>query len=684
MNSNFNPVSIQDRLKDIWYNYKKYIILSVCLIVVLVITIVLLSPKESKLTKYSNIERIMVLNAQNYVKNNNIEGNIYVSLNNLNIKIDDELKCNTLSGVYKENDSYRSYLICENYKSQAIKEMEEANESLKEYAILNGDNPSIVNKSIYQEDGVKTDYQVTIKGNDIDNGFNIITYYINEDGKNIGELKRIVIAEEIEGNYPTLTLVGEKTKSIPQGSKYTEQGYSAIDERDGNITDNVVVTGIVDENTPGTYKLTYSITNSRKKATTETRTIVVNESENIDLDISHALDPSAVTKKSVTIKLSINGNGYKSTKLPDNSEKTSNEVTYIVYKNGTYDFLVYDKNNNSEVYSVTVKNINKEPPKGTCKVTYENNKSTLEIKPEEPTLIKNYQVYNDDKLLETITKDTYVFNDYPRGTKVKLVDVENQNRVISCKITGNDVIYNDYGRSGWVYHNSNSSELKPYASSTMAFAEYVPEKAVSSGDKLPLIIWLHGLGEVKHTSDGADKCPHSYCLLSSSFVKVTGNWSQTGLKNIPAIMMAPHLDSPGWGHALTTIRAMIKYAKDKYNIDENRIVLIGHSHGGYGVPVIYSHDKNMYSALIIMSGANDRPDSSYANDLKTMPLKGYSENGLVGSSMINFFNNLGRRDDLTIYAGESHGQVPKRALLEDNNNDQVSDLIFWALSQRKK
>ena len=81
MNYNgFQSVGLQDKVKNIWYNYKKYIILSACVLVVVIISlIVLLNPKESELSNYSNIERIMILNAQNYIKNNKIEDNVYVS-----------------------------------------------------------------------------------------------------------------------------------------------------------------------------------------------------------------------------------------------------------------------------------------------------------------------------------------------------------------------------------------------------------------------------------------------------------------------------------------------------------------------------------------------------------------------------------------------------------------------------
>ena len=344
--------SIKDRIKGIWYKYNGYILISVCVILVLAI-IVVINIKSGSSNKYQDIERIMIINAQKYIKNNNISGNYYVSLNSLNINVDSKLNCNILSGVYKDNDNYYPYLVCQDYKSKKIIDLIEENDNSKEYGELNGDILHFVVGEKYEEKGVKTDYQVNIKGNDIDDGLNIVTYYINNKGKNLGELKRIVIGEDVIGNSPTLTLLGDKTRTIPKGSVYNDQGYKAIDEKDGNITDKVKINGNVDTTKPGTYVLTYSVTNSRGKTTKEQRTIIVND-QNIKLEISHTVDRNNNTPKSATMKLLIQGSGYESTVLPDNSKSTNREVSYVVYKNGTYDFVIYDTNGNGETYSVKI------------------------------------------------------------------------------------------------------------------------------------------------------------------------------------------------------------------------------------------------------------------------------------------------------------------------------------------
>ena len=358
----FNRSSIKDKLNEIWYNHKKIVVISSSLVLLLIILLIIfIKPNSNSGNKYQDIERIMIINAQNYIKNNNIKDDYYVSLNNLNIKIDEKLNCEILSGVYKSDDSYKPYLICDNYKSSSIKDVISENE--KQNVELIGSNPYIISNSNYHELGFKNDknYAVNIKGDDIDNGLNLVTYSITDNGKYIGELKRIVIAEDVIGSVPVLTLYGEKTRTIPQGSTYKEPGYKAIDQRDGNITDKVKVTGEVNTNEAGTYTLTYNVSNSKGKTATEERTVIVNKTD-IDLNITHKLDPTTITKKSVTITVTVSGNGYKYTVLPDKSENSSKEIKYTVYKNNTYDFIIYDTNNNSEVYSVTVKNIDTTPP----------------------------------------------------------------------------------------------------------------------------------------------------------------------------------------------------------------------------------------------------------------------------------------------------------------------------------
>ena len=74
---------------------------------------------------------------------------------------------------------------------------------------------------------------------------------------------------------PALVLTGESRITIVEGGKFTDPGCTANDNCDGNITDRIQVEGTVDTGKPGTYTLTYSVTDSYNNTTTVTRTVVV-------------------------------------------------------------------------------------------------------------------------------------------------------------------------------------------------------------------------------------------------------------------------------------------------------------------------------------------------------------------------------------------------------------------------
>ncbi len=77
---------------------------------------------------------------------------------------------------------------------------------------------------------------------------------------------------------PVITLIGASTIDLDQGSTYTEQGATAADNIDGDISANIVVAGdTVDTNTVGTYVVTYNVSDAAGNAATqEARTVNVN------------------------------------------------------------------------------------------------------------------------------------------------------------------------------------------------------------------------------------------------------------------------------------------------------------------------------------------------------------------------------------------------------------------------
>jgi len=59
---------------------------------------------------------------------------------------------------------------------------------------------------------------------------------------------------------PVITLIGDASVTVEVGNTYVENGATAVDNFDGDLTNSVVVTGIVNTNVVGTYIVTYSVT----------------------------------------------------------------------------------------------------------------------------------------------------------------------------------------------------------------------------------------------------------------------------------------------------------------------------------------------------------------------------------------------------------------------------------------
>lgn len=75
---------------------------------------------------------------------------------------------------------------------------------------------------------------------------------------------------------PVITLVGASPFDINVGDTYNDQGATATDNVDGNITANIVTVNPVDTNTAGTYIVTYNVSDAAGNAADEvTRTVNV-------------------------------------------------------------------------------------------------------------------------------------------------------------------------------------------------------------------------------------------------------------------------------------------------------------------------------------------------------------------------------------------------------------------------
>jgi prepilin-type N-terminal cleavage/methylation domain-containing protein len=72
----------------------------------------------------------------------------------------------------------------------------------------------------------------------------------------------------LDNTIPVLTLNGSATVTITRESTYTDAGATATDNINGNITSSIVVTGTVNPNVIGTYKITYNVSDASGNAAT--------------------------------------------------------------------------------------------------------------------------------------------------------------------------------------------------------------------------------------------------------------------------------------------------------------------------------------------------------------------------------------------------------------------------------
>jgi proteasome assembly chaperone (PAC2) family protein len=110
-------------------------------------------------------------------------------------------------------------------------------------------------------------------------GTYIITYNVSDAaGNSATEVIRTVTVNP-DTTPPVITLIGASSINLTVGDIYTEQGATATDNIDGDITANIIIGGdVVDTNSTGTYVVTYNVSDAAGNAAVEvTRTITVSE-----------------------------------------------------------------------------------------------------------------------------------------------------------------------------------------------------------------------------------------------------------------------------------------------------------------------------------------------------------------------------------------------------------------------
>ena len=221
-----------------WLTKTKIIIMASLVFIIGLIVIIVIVNRHSLKKKYMVYENQLEYAASNYL----LKEKIKIKENQTKIiQVDDIIKQKLITNKYSS--------ACDGY------------------VVAKGDKP-IKSKTQYTDN---INYKAYIKCKKI---------YVTEGygSKNVVK-KNNNVKTNSDTTKPVIKLKGKSKITLKVGDKYKEQGATAKDNVDGNITKLIKISGKVDTSIEGTYKRIYSVTDSSNNKATKVRTIVVKEED---------------------------------------------------------------------------------------------------------------------------------------------------------------------------------------------------------------------------------------------------------------------------------------------------------------------------------------------------------------------------------------------------------------------
>lgn len=200
-----------------------------------------------------------------------------------------------------------------------------------------------------------------------------LTYTATDASGNSAQVRRTVTYVDVTA--PVICLVGDSEIAIEPGSTYTELGYTAIDDCDGDVTAAITVSGTVDGNTPGAYTLTYSVTDAGGNTAMVCRTVTVRD----------IYAPVLTLLGDQTVEMTI-GNGFSDPGYTaiDSCDGDVTDLVVVtsdinIYLPGTYTvtYTVTDSAGNTaeQTRTVVLHDIQAQTPGGIIYLTYDDGPS---------------------------------------------------------------------------------------------------------------------------------------------------------------------------------------------------------------------------------------------------------------------------------------------------------------------
>lgn len=307
----------------------------------------------------------------------------------------------------------------------------------------------------YDNKGNRYNDQVMVSGqvNTSVVGEYVITYSFNE----IVKTRTVSVVSETK-HLTYLILNGSTISYLKVGEKFSDPGYRVLDSTNENLRNNVKVTGNVDTSRAGTYKIIYSVKNDLGMTVTAERTVIV-----MDSDVNISYNKDGFSNDKVVVNIGVINNYFDYILLPNGNRDTRRTTTYSITANGTYKFSIYSKDGSFKEETITINNIDKEKPTGSCSAKYTNGKYTVTTNVNDNLSgIKSFEYYLDNNLKESTNKTSVTMNTAKTSNNIFITvyDKANNSNKIMCTID-----------------NSAYVEPKPSVSSSSQTPSYKPSSS---------------------------------------------------------------------------------------------------------------------------------------------------------------------------------------------------------------
>jgi hypothetical protein len=189
-----------------------------------------------------------------------------------------------------------------------------------------------------------------------------LTYTVDDSSGNTDSVTRTVIIQDTTN--PVINYEGDSTVTVQFGDVYIEDGFTATDNLDGDLTESVVVTDNSDYSNLGTYTVTYEVSDASGNIGTASRTIIIEDLLGAVINVT-----DHVTYNSQVTLLSELTSGMSAIDLLDGDLTSSIVITADTYTGnettvGTYSvtYEVTDSLGNLTTKTITIEVMDDLPP----------------------------------------------------------------------------------------------------------------------------------------------------------------------------------------------------------------------------------------------------------------------------------------------------------------------------------